>query len=205
MKVDPENRTVQGVSTFLTFVALNVIYLVTCLPVVTIGVATSALYEVTFRYADDERGNLIGDYVVALRRNLVQATAVFVVFALSIAALLFGAAFWYLYPSAVSTLAVVLALLGAAYLLAALLYGLALVAGYRNTIRQTVRNALLLPGAEPVRTLGILLVPVTCVCLVAVYPAFLLLIATIGFSVGSYASAFLFRRVFRRYAGTVTD
>jgi len=66
MKVDPESPAVQGLTTFLAFVVLNLLYLMTCLPVVTIGVATSALYEVTFRYADEERGNLLRDYIAAL-------------------------------------------------------------------------------------------------------------------------------------------
>ena len=42
MKVDPESPPVQGLTTFLAFVVLNLLYLLTCLPVVTIGVATSA-------------------------------------------------------------------------------------------------------------------------------------------------------------------
>ena len=49
------------------------------------------------------------------------------------------------------------------YLFAAFLYGMAQVACFRNTVRQTLKNALLLPAAEPVRTLGILLFPVTAV------------------------------------------
>jgi len=86
MKVDPESPAVQGLTTFLAFVVLNLLYLMTCLPVVTIGVATSALYEVTFRYADEERGNLLRDYIAALRRNAAQATAVFAALGLPLAA-----------------------------------------------------------------------------------------------------------------------
>jgi uncharacterized membrane protein YesL len=204
MKVDPESPPVQGLTTFLAFVVLNLLYLMTCLPVVTIGVATSALYEVTFRYADEERGNLLRDYIAALRRNAAQATAVFAALGLPLAALLFAAVFWSALGGALSVAATIIAVLAAAYLLAALLYGLALVASYRNSLRQTLKNALLLPGAEPLWTLGILLVPVTCVALLVAMPGFVYLIATIGFSVGAYASAFLFRRVFRGYAGTVT-
>ena len=37
MQINPECRAVQGLTGFLTFVALNVAYLLTCVPVVTIG------------------------------------------------------------------------------------------------------------------------------------------------------------------------
>ena len=45
MQVDPLGRNVQGITALLSFIALNVIYLVTCLPIITIGVATSSLFE----------------------------------------------------------------------------------------------------------------------------------------------------------------
>ena len=38
---------------------------------------------------------------------------------------------------------------------------MAQVAYFRNSVRQTIKNALLLPVVEPVRTLGIVLFPVT--------------------------------------------
>ena len=63
------------------------------------------------------------------------------------------------------------------YLFAAFLYGMAQVACFRNTVRQTLKNALLLPVAEPVRTLGILLIPVTAVCLTILFPPFAFLAA----------------------------
>ena len=63
MRVDPDSRSAQGLTTFLQFVALNVLYIVACVPVVTAGAATAALYEVALRYADEERGYLITGFL----------------------------------------------------------------------------------------------------------------------------------------------
>lgn len=199
MRLDPENKAVQGVTTFLTFVALNLIYLATCVPVVTIGAATAALYEVTFRYADQEKGYLIKGYFQAIRRNALQATAVYLAVAVPLAMLGFSAVFWFSFEAAWSGAAAVVAVLACSYLLAALLYGLALVATHTNSTRQTLKNAFLLPVAEPVRTLWIVLVPVTCAALLVAVPGFGYLLGTIGFSFGAYASSPLFRRVFARH------
>ena len=49
------------------------------------------------------------------------------------------------------------------------------------------------------RTLGILLIPVTAVALTILFPPFAILLLTVGFSVGAYATAFLFRSVFARH------
>lgn len=199
MQVDPYNRSVHGLTTLLAFIALNVMYILTCLPVITIGVATSALFEVTMRYADEERGDLIKGYVVALGRNLGQATAAFLALGLPAGLLAFAAVFWFSYDSTVSGAAAILAGLGSAYLFGALLWALALVAAFRNSLGQTLRNALLLPVTEALRTVGLVLVPWTLLALSIVAPGFVWLTLTLGLSLGAYGMAFLFRSGFARY------
>lgn len=200
MRIDPESRNVQGLTVFLSFVGLNVVYLVSCLPVVTIGAATSALFEVTYRYSDDERGNLVKDFFPAFGRNAVRGTQLAAVTLLPAVAMAFAAVFWSQHPNPLAGAAMVLAILAVAYLLTAFLMAMALVARYENTFRHTVRNAFLLPAAEPMRCFGVLLVPVTQLCLVLLFPAFTFIVATIGFSVGAYGTAFLFRGVFARHS-----
>lgn len=199
MRVDPEGKTLQGVSTFVTFIVLNVLFLVTCIPVVTIGLATSALFEVNLRYSDEERGHLIRDYFIALRRNAVRATAVSLCLLLPLVALAFSGLFWLLQSSILSGAVAIVAFLGALYLFAAFLYGMALVAQFQEPVRRSVKNSLLLPAAEPWRTLVLVIIPATVLSLTVIYPAFSVILLTIGFSVGAYASAFIFRSAFSRH------
>ncbi|WP_394550815.1 DUF624 domain-containing protein [Agromyces sp. MMS24-JH15] len=201
MQIDPESRTVHGLSTFLAFVALNVLYLVSCLPLVTIGAATSALFEVTIRYADEESGRPVADFFPAFRRNFGRATLLMLATLVPSVALAFSGVFWLGHPEPLLTGLAVVAFVAAAALFAAFLHAMALVAVYRNTFRQTLRNALLLPGAEPVRTIGLVLVPITLGCLMVVFPPFGILVATIGCSVGAYGMAFLFRSIHSRRSG----
>jgi uncharacterized membrane protein YesL len=199
VRIDPNGKTFHGASTFVMFIVLNVLYLLTCVPVITIGMATSALFEVTLRYSDDEGGHLIRDYLGALKRNSWRATAVYLCFAVPLLALAFSGLFWMFQGSLVSGAASGIAFLGALYLFAAFLYGMALVARYRNTLRQTLKNALLLPAAEPWRTFVLIIVPATAVSLMAVFPAFAIILGSVGFSVGAYASSFVFRKTFARH------
>ncbi|UOE44234.1 DUF624 domain-containing protein [Agromyces larvae] len=199
MRIDPENRAIDGLSTFLAFVGLNLLFLLTCLPIVTIGAAVSALDEVTMRFADDERGRPFADYLPAFGRNFGRATLLALCLLVPAAALWFSGMFWLAYPEPLVTALAVIAFLACAYAVAAFLHAMALVAAYRNTFGRTLKNALLLPAAEPVRTLGIVLIPVTLVCLVVLFPPFIVIVATIGCSVGAYAGAFLFRAVHARH------
>ncbi|WP_243230285.1 YesL family protein [Microbacterium sp. CIAB417] len=198
MRIDPESRSLQGMSSFLGFVALNVMYLVTCLPVVTIPAATSALYEVTIRYSDDESGRPVKDFFPAFGRNFVRATLLGLCLGVPFLLLAASAIFWASHPSVLAGAATVVATLAAVYLFAAFLFAMALTAVYAAPFRQTLKNALLLPAAEPVRMLGILLIPIALVCITIVFPLFGVILVTIGFSVGAYATAFLFRSVFAR-------
>jgi uncharacterized membrane protein YesL len=204
MRVDPDSRSAQGLTTFLQFVALNVLYMAACLPVVTAGAATAALYEVTLRYADEERGYLIRGFLVGLRRNLWRGTAVGLVLGVPAAMAGFAAAFWLGLGSALGTAVGTVAVLLTAYLVAALLCALALVARFADPLGRIVRNALLLPLAEPLRTLALLLRPVATVSLLYVYPAAAVLVLTIGFSVGAYVDALVLHSIFRRRGGDPT-
>ncbi|MBD3940551.1 DUF624 domain-containing protein [Microbacterium sp. NEAU-LLC] len=199
MRIDPESRALSGLTTFLTFVALNLLYLLLCIPIATIGAATSALYEVTIRYSDDESGHPLKDFLPAFRANFGRATVVMLCLLAPAVLLGYSSVFWFAMPTILGGVAGIVAVLGAAYLFAAFLYGMAQVAYFQGKVRQTVKNALLLPAAEPVRTLGVLLIPVTLIALTILFPPFGFIVLTVGFSVGAYATAFLFRSVFGRH------
>lgn len=202
--INPDSRAFQGLATFLAFVGLNVVYLVACIPVITIGAATSALLEVTMRYSDDERGYPFKDFFPAFVRNFPRATVLAVVLLGPAAALAFGAVFWWSYEGTAAAAAMGLSVLGCCFFLVTFGVAMALVARYRNGVRQTLRNALLLPLAEPVRAWGAFLIPVTSVALAVIFPPFTFLLATIGVSFGAYLAAFLYRSMFSRQTDPVT-
>ena len=197
--IDPEGRTAQGITGFLGFVALNLLYLALCVPIVTIPAATAALYEVTIRYSDDESGRPLKDYLPAFGRNWRAASLLGLALVPPVLLLVFSAVFWAGSPTVLGGVAMVISILAAVHVFAAFLYAMALTAVYDNPVRATLKNALLLPTAEPVRTIGLLLIPATLVCVTIIFPMFGVILATVGFSVGAYASAFLFRNVFARH------
>lgn len=198
MPINPEGRTIQGLSTFITLIVLNVVYIITCLPIVTIGAATAALDEVMIRFSDEESGRPLRDFFPAFARNFARGTAVWFALGVPAALLALGAVFWSVDTSAIGMAAMILSAVFAVYVVVALLYAFALVATHRASVGRTLKNALLLPLAEPVRSLGVLLIPGVLFALAVIMQPFVVVILTIGFSVGAYASAFLFRSVFRR-------
>lgn len=199
MAIDLESRTIQGLNAFVAFVLLNLLYLLLCLPLLTAGAATSALLGVTARYADEERGRLLRDLLRGFARDFPRATAAHLVLGAPLLALLFAARFWSVLEGPLSLAAAVISVLAALYLLGAWIHAMALVALFRAPFGQMLRTALLLPGAEPLRTAGLVLLPAVLLALALVVPGAGWVVLTVGASVGGYLAALLLRGIHRRH------
>lgn len=199
MEQDASGRMLRGLGAFGAFVVLNVVHLLACVPIVTIGAATSALFSVTLRYSEDEGGGLVGEYLRELRGCLRSGTLLLLALLLPAGVLAFAGLFWAFQGGPFAIVVPVLAAIGTAYLFAAFVWGAAMVGRFDQTTGRTIRNALLLPAAEPWRTTVIVLVPVTAVSLAVVFPPFVIVLLSIGFSVGAYLLGFLLHGAFARH------
>lgn len=85
---DPNSQFMQILSRFCDLVLLNIVYLLTCIPLFTIGAATAALYDTVFRMDTEREGKLMATYFRGFRENFRQATAVWLLLAL------YGVATW---------------------------------------------------------------------------------------------------------------
>ncbi|SUV62712.1 integral membrane protein [Scardovia inopinata] len=65
----------RGLWWFTDIVIINVYFLLTCLPVITIGAALSAAYDAA-RKSQESRGNVSRNYFKAFTSNFVQATII---------------------------------------------------------------------------------------------------------------------------------
>lgn len=199
MKFNIDNAFFRGMTTFTHFIFLNFIYLCLCIPIVTIGAATSAMFEVTMRFADNERGYLIKGYFSALKTNAKNSTIIYLAVLVPMIFLMFISFFWLSFKTILTSIVGVFFFFFIAYLFIVLVYGLALVARYDNSIKQTLKNAFLLPVAEPVRSLGLLLIPVSAYCMVVISVIFKVSMIIFGFAFCIYCSSFLLLSIFNKH------
>lgn len=78
----PDSRIMQVAGRITDLILLNILFLLTCLPVFTIGAAVTAMYTLCFRMLRQEEGNIIKPYFRAFRDNFRPATGVFALLAL---------------------------------------------------------------------------------------------------------------------------
>ena len=79
MKFNPDSPFFQFMNSLAAFIGLNVIFLITCLPIFTIGPALTALYTVTLKEARKEGGYIFSTYFKAFKENFRQSAAAFLI------------------------------------------------------------------------------------------------------------------------------
>ena len=76
---DIENPVMRYIIKIFDCMCLSILWMVCCLPVVTAGAATAALYATVYRYLRKEEGHLLGTYFGAFRENWKRSTPVWLV------------------------------------------------------------------------------------------------------------------------------
>lgn len=77
---DSDNRFNRFMTRIFNLMILNLLWMLCCIPIVTIGASTVALYTMTLRLVRDEEGSLTRDFFKAFRENLRQTVLVTLVF-----------------------------------------------------------------------------------------------------------------------------
>lgn len=130
---------------------LNILYIICCLPVITIGASTTALYYVTMKMTEDEEGYISKDFFRSFRLNFKQATLIWLL-VLIIGGILAAdlAIMTGRFPASVAVSGVmsklmtgILAATTAIYAFT-VTYVFALLAKFDNSVKNTVKNSLLI-------------------------------------------------------------
>ena len=68
------SRVMQGLAMVTNLVALNILWLICCIPVFTAGAATTALYHTIFQFHTQQDDAVLRPFFHAFRANFKQAT-----------------------------------------------------------------------------------------------------------------------------------
>lgn len=199
MRLSLDNPVLDYMNTVVQFIALNLVYLICCLPVVTIGPATAALYQVTLREARREHGYLIRKFFQHMKEMFVQGMATFLFFAALLSVAVYALVFWFALGAPMASAAFTVTVLLTVIVFGAMLYVFPLMARFQNSLLGTIKNAFLFALSNPGYSFVLILIQVFLVSLLYLFPAMKVFMAAIGFSFTAYCNSFLFGRIFRPY------
>ncbi len=153
----PDSKFLQVLGRITDLIVLNFLFLLTCLPVITIGASITSLYTLCFRLMREEYCGIVRPYFQDFRRNFKQATVVWLLLlaamipAIYYFSLLFRLGGFLRYASIFfSLIALVVLLTGS--------YAFPWLSQFENTTGQTLKNALILSISRLPRSLVILVI-----------------------------------------------
>ncbi|MGN0437627.1 MAG: YesL family protein [Lachnospiraceae bacterium] len=175
---------------------LNFIFVITSIPVITMGASVTALMTVAVKMTTNREGTVVSGYLKAFKSNFKQATVIHVIMGLLGMILFFDMHFWVLKKAGIM---IILSVIPVTIYVMTLLYVYVQQSIFENTIVATIKNALLMSIKNlPVTILLILLMAVVVVgsCISIVADIFMILF---GFGLLGYSTAILYRFVYREY------
>ncbi|MCM1192824.1 MAG: DUF624 domain-containing protein [Butyrivibrio sp.] len=178
---------------------LNVLTLLCCLPVVTIGASLTAMNYMALKMARNEECYITRGFFKSFRENFKQATIIWLIFLVVIVVL--AADFIIMGSGTESGLAKVLwgVIMAVAFLVAAtFLYVFPVLAKFDNTVFRTVKNALMMSLMQFPKTIIMLVAYVAPSVLFFLLPQAMPLCIMFGLSAPAWISAKLYNKLFKR-------
>lgn len=188
------------------FILLNLLFIVLCIPVVTIGPAIAALIHTTLKLSEDENRTLVKPFWNEFKRDITKKMLLWIVYLVLIAALIYMAQFYWNFANNNAELfkiiGFMLFMLSAFILIltiVASIIGLAMTTQYFSPIKRLVRNSYLLIIVMPVQSL-IMAVVIIAATLFLIYQTVPVLsfFLVIGFAAVAYSFAPLIREIFTK-------
>lgn len=205
MKTKMMNPVFDFINTLCNFAALNLVFLITCLPVFTIGTALSSLYAVTLREARGEYGYLVCTYMKEFKTNLKTGTAAFLILSAAAAALIFGLGFWLTMGTTFSAVVFGLVIVACIAWFIVFTYTFPLIARFENTVKQTMKNAFAIAMCDLKQTLFLILIDAVCFFFCVFLAPMKILMVLFGFAFIAYCQSFIFIKVFEPYEKALAE
>ncbi len=193
---NPENRFFRTIDKMADLIWLNILWFVCCIPIVTIGASTTAMYYTTMKMVRNEESYITKCFFHSFRRNLLQATVIWMI-AVAFAVILyidisvFGAEQGIFFKVAT----VVLYAMGIIYCLI-LIYVFPLLAKFDNTTLNTIKNALMLAVLQIPYTVLLALMIVIPWAVVVMVPYLLIVMILLGGSGVAFATSHIYVKIF---------
>ena len=184
---------------------LNILTMICCIPIITIGASLTAMNYVLLKMAKNEEGYITKAFFKSFKQNFGQATLILLI-QFVIYGILAGDLFIFRYAAMDFPGWVQIAVIAVGILVTfATIYLYPLLARYDNTIKATYKNSFLMGVLSLPRTLLMVLCWIIPVIVFFFANPILPLVFLLGISGPGYLNALLYRKSFERFEGRDDD
>ena len=184
---------------------LNILFLLCCIPVVTVGASVTAMYYVTLKMVRNEESYITKLFFKSFKQNFLQATVIWIIF-ITAGFLLFvdyrilsGQMGLNIDNGTVRTVMQVLLIAVFIFYVFTITFVFPLLSKFDNTIKNTIKNAFIMSIRHFPATLGSIALLIIVFLLIYYIPIMSMFAFILLFSVSAYVSSLMFVRVFDNY------
>lgn len=180
-------------------IILNILCLICCIPIVTIGPAITALHYVTLKMVKEENGYIVRSFFKAFKENFKQSFIVWIVFLVITAICILD--FRILQVAGMNGNRIFGIIIGAIYLFVCftVMYIFPVLSRFENTLIQTVKNALFMCILHFVKTTIMAVIYVIPFILLPLNINLVAVFLMLGLSGPAYINSFIWKSIFKKY------
>ena len=189
---NPDSKFTHYTNKFSDLITLNLWFVLTSLPLVTIGASATAMHYVLLRiYRDELEYSITRNYFRSFRENFRQATAIWIIY-IVFGAVLFADLFFIANPGFLKILVTIVSIL----LVLSLSWIFVLQSRYSNPVYATIRNAVVFAIMHPIDTVLMCALMLLPLLLLIGKPSTIPIVIICVFSLTGIIRAMIYGKVF---------
>ena len=199
----PDNPIIRFLTRLFDLMLLNLLLIISCIPIVTIGAAISATYHVIFKIIDKKDPYIVKSYFKAMKENFKHATLLWIL--ILSAGICINTALFFIYniPDKKFEFLQIPICLFIFILLSVAVYAFPLLSRYQCSMKQLLKNTMILSFTNIPATVIIAVFPLGIFYLASAFDINLAaacgFFVTIGCSGIMYIASFVLFRIFKKY------
>lgn len=184
-------------------IALNLLWIVCSLPVITAGASTTALFYCTLKLHKDGDIRVVRDFFKSFRQNFKQSTLIWIIMAAVALILYLEKETVFSMPGAMAQIFSYVILAACIPLVLVALYIFPTVAAFENKIMKLISNAFYFAVKHIGYALAVAVITILPMVMTLVdaklFPVYLLIWLLVGFSLTAYADSWFMWKLFKPY------
>lgn len=202
---DLDSPLMQGLSKMADMMILNLLTLLCCLPIITVGPALTALNYMALKLVRNEECYIVKGYFKSFKENFRQSVVIWIL--LLIIALLLVMDFYIVLSAESETGSImqILIFVAAIFWLCTALYVFPVLARFQNTIKATVKNAFLMSVMQFPKTVVMAVAYLIPLVLLLYFFQLTPIVLFFGFSAPAWVSAKLNDKLFKKLENKILE
>ena len=186
---------------FADLVFLNIVTVICCIPIFTIGASLTAMHTIVLKIYRDEESYVIRGFFKAFKENFKQATIIWLIYLLLIIVLVLDFVYIKDYdldlPKIINYALIFIAIIGAF----SLSWVFVLQSRYENKVFITIRNSLVVGASQFLYSIIMIILSIIPVLVAIFFPVTVPVCLSLGLTLPALLQAMLYGRVFDRLEG----